>query len=203
MCIYIYYTGTHALKTQLLKIMKAGTIYSIGHSTHSLVDFIEMLNSFEIEVLADIRSYPGSRRLPHFNKENLQASLAENNIEYIHLKELGGRRKANPNSKNTAWKSEAFRGYADYMETKEFDIAITVLQKLAAEKRTVYMCAEALWWNCHRSLVSDYLKIREWEVLHIMKKGKSDPHPYTSAVTIIDGKLDYTIPKNKNYNLFD
>jgi uncharacterized protein (DUF488 family) len=179
------------------------TIYTIGHSTRSLDDFIAMLKSFNVEVLADIRSFPGSRRYPHFNKENLEASLKENNVEYIHLKELGGRRKANPNSKNIAWKSEAFRGYADYMETKEFETAVNELQKIAEEKVTAYMCAEAVWWSCHRSLVSDYLKIRGWDVQHIMDTGKSQEHPYTSAASIVDGNLDYTKIKSENYDLFE
>lgn len=196
--------GTSVLKTPLLKTMKENrTIYTIGHSTHSLKDFISMLKSFDIETLVDIRNYPGSKRYPHFNKEALEISLPENKIKYIHFKELGGRRKADLNSKNTAWRNAAFRGYADYMETPEFESAINVLQKIAAEKLTAYMCAEALWWSCHRSMVSDYLKIREWKVLHIMNKDKSEEHPYTSAATVTNGILSYYNCKNENYNLFE
>jgi uncharacterized protein (DUF488 family) len=151
-----------------------------------------MLKSFNIELLADIRSFPGSRKFPHFNKENLPASLAEKNIEYIHLKNLGGRRKVNPDSCNTGWRVAAFRGYADYMETENFKKAIEELEKIASQKRVAYMCAEAVWWRCHRSLVSDYLKNEGWTVLHIMDVGKSTEHPYTSPAKIIDGKLDYS-----------
>lgn len=172
--------------------MKHKIIYTIGHSTHTLQDFIAMLKSFQIELVADIRSYPGSRKFPHFNKETLPASLAENNIEYIHLRELGGRRKVKPDSCNMGWRVAAFRGYADYMETDNFKTAIKELEKIASGKRVAYMCAEAVWWRCHRSLVSDYFKNEGWTVLHIMGVGKSTEHPYTSPAKIKDGKLDYS-----------
>lgn len=172
--------------------MKQKIIYTIGHSTHTLEDFIAMLTSFKIELLADIRSYPGSRKFPHFNKENLPASLAENDIEYIHLRELGGRRKVKADSDNMGWRVAAFRGYADYMETDNFKKAIKELEDIAFEKRVAYMCAEAVWWRCHRSLVSDYLKLDGWTVLHIMGVGKSTEHPYTAPAKIKDGKLVYT-----------
>ena len=134
------------------------TIYTIGHSTHSFLEFTAMLQSFKIELVADIRSYPGSRKFPQFNKEALEISLPEQGIQYEHLKDLGGRRKSNPDSKNTAWRSLAFRGYADYMETVGFIEAIKCLEETAMKRRTAYMCSEAVWWRCHRSLVSDYLK---------------------------------------------
>ncbi|MDP4221420.1 MAG: DUF488 domain-containing protein [Bacteroidota bacterium] len=156
-------------------------IWTIGHSTRSLEEFIGMLRSFDIELLVDIRSYPGSRRYPHFGKEALALSLPAAGIEYIHLGELGGRRKARPDSQNTAWRNEAFRGYADYMETAEFKKGIEHMEDLALQKRTVYMCSEAVWWRCHRALVSDYLKDRKWKVIHIMDTGKSMEHPYTSV----------------------
>jgi uncharacterized protein (DUF488 family) len=156
-----------------------GTIYTIGHLTHPLEEFMAMLTSFEIETLVDIRSFPGSRRYPHFNKELLEQSLASVHIKYIHLRELGGRRKALPDSHNTEWQNPAFRGYADYMETDDFKKAITHLEEIASKSRTVYMCSEAVWWRCHRSLVSDYLKANGWTVLHIMGIGKSEEHPYT------------------------
>ncbi len=174
------------------------TIFTIGHSTHTLGDFIAMLKSFEIEVLADIRSFPSSRKFPQFNQENLKVSLPENGIEYIHFKDLGGRRKVLPNSQNTAWRLDAFRGYADYMETEDFKKAIKNLKKIAMEKRTGFMCAEAVWWSCHRSLVSDYLKNEGWNVQHIMAVGKSTEHPYTKPARIVNGKLVYTEP-----NLFE
>ena len=150
-----------------------------------------MLQSFEIEILVDIRSYPGSRRYPHFNKEALEKSLPDVNISYYHLPELGGRRKTKPDSKNTAWRNAAFRGYADYMETDEFKAGIVRLEKIALKARTAYMCSEAVWWRCHRSLVSDYMKVHGWEVIHIMGVSKSQEHPYTSAAHIEEGDLFY------------
>ena len=150
-----------------------------------------MLHSFKIELVADIRSYPGSRRYPQFNKESLAISLPENNLQYIHIKELGGRRKVNPDSKNTAWRHPAFRGYADYMETPEFQQGIEELEALALKQRTAYMCSEAVWWRCHRSMVSDYLKVKGWNVMHIMAVGKEEEHPYTAPARIINGELSY------------
>jgi uncharacterized protein (DUF488 family) len=166
-------------------------IWTIGHSTHPLEEFISMLKSFRIELLADIRNFPGSNRYPHFNKEALEISLKENGISYIHLKELGGRRKPRPDSVNTGWRVAAFRGYADYMETAAFAAAINNLQELALEKRTAYMCSEAVWWSCHRALVSDYLKLHGWTVMHIMGIEKAQEHSYTSPARIIDDKLLY------------
>ena len=166
-------------------------IWTIGHSTRPIEYFIQMLQSFSIKMLVDIRSFPGSRRYPQFNKENLEISMPENGIEYLHLKALGGRRPAKPGSKNTAWKNAAFRGYADYMETNEFKEAIQELEKIAMKQRTAYMCSEAVWWRCHRSMVSDYLKAEGWTVNHIMDIGKSTEHTYTAPAKIIDGRLSY------------
>jgi Protein of unknown function, DUF488 len=150
-----------------------------------------MLESFEIQVLADVRSFPGSRRYPQFNKENLRSALAAVGIEYQHFPELGGRRRARPDSLNMAWRNESFRGYADYMETKDFAAGITRLLELAAETRTAVMCAEAVWWRCHRSLISDYLKAQRVKVIHILSLGKSQEHPFTSAARIVNGELSY------------
>jgi uncharacterized protein (DUF488 family) len=166
-------------------------VWTIGHSTHSLEEFVDMLLSFEIEAVADIRSFPGSRRYPQFNKENLEISLPELGFEYIHLIGLGGRRKVKPDSINTNWRHPAFRGYADYMQTPEFKKGIKELMNIASEKRTAYMCSEAVWWRCHRSMVSDYLKLKGWKVMHIMAVGKSEEHPYTSPARVVNGKLLY------------
>ncbi len=171
-------------------------IYTIGHSTRAEEEFITILRSFKIELLADIRTYPGSKRYPHFNKEKLQQSLSGHEIKYQHFPELGGRRKALKNSKNIAWRNEAFRGYADYMETENFKKAVEQLQETAINYRTAYMCSEAVWWRCHRSLVSDYLKCEGWLVLHIIAENKVEEHPYTSAAKIIDGRLDYSGKQN-------
>ena len=166
-------------------------IWTIGHSTRALDEFVDMLKSFQIESVADIRSFPGSRRFPQFNKEALALSLPENNIKYIHLKELGGRRKVQPDSINTGWRLAAFRGYADYMGTDAFKNAIQELENFAYKNRIAYMCSEALWWRCHRSLVSDYLKVHGWMVMHIMGNGKAQEHPYTSPAEIVNGELAY------------
>jgi len=167
-------------------------IWTIGHSTRSSEEFVAMLHSFKIELVADIRSYPGSRKFPQFNKEALEISLPQHNIEYIHLKSLGGRRKVNPDSKNTAWRHLAFRGYADYMETSAFKEGVKELEVVALKQRTAYMCSEAVWWRCHRSMVSDYLKVHGWKVIHIMGIGKGEEHPYTSPARIIEDKLVYS-----------
>ncbi len=151
-----------------------------------------MLKAFEIEALVDIRRYPGSRKYPHFNKDYLEKSLPEKEIQYLHYEDLGGRRKVKPDSHNTAWRLDSFRGYADYMETDSFKKAIEKLEILAKEKRVAYMCSEAVWWSCHRSLVSDYLKNEGWNVQHIMSKTKSNEHPYTKPARIINDKLVYT-----------
>jgi uncharacterized protein (DUF488 family) len=166
-------------------------IWTIGHSTRSIDEFISLLNSYHIELIADIRSLPGSRRYPQFNKEELQVSLPDHGIRYIHLKELGGRRKVQPGSVNTGWRVAAFKGYADYMETDAFKKAIPELETYALAKRTAFMCSEAVWWRCHRSMVSDYLKLRGWTVIHIMDKSKSREHPYTSPARIVNGELLY------------
>jgi uncharacterized protein (DUF488 family) len=153
-----------------------------------------MLRSFEVELLADIRNYPGSRRYPHFNSDALQLALEAAGIEYLHLKDLGGRRKPRPGSRNDGWRVEAFRGYADYMETDVFAAAAGHLMRAASYKTTAFMCSEAVWWSCHRSLVADYLKARGWKVLHIMKEGKADEHPYTKPARIVNGELIYSKP---------
>lgn len=170
------------------------TIWTIGHSTHPLDEFIVMLQSFGIELLADVRSFPGSNRYPHFNKEALEVSLPAAGIQYQHFKDLGGRRKAQPDSKNTAWRNAAFRGYADYMETAAFQKAIKELEQLAGSRRVAYMCSEAVWWRCHRSLVSDYLKHAGWTVMHIMGVAKEEPHRYTAPARIVNGRLVYSEP---------
>ena len=167
------------------------SVWTIGHSTLAIEDFLRLLQTSEIRVLADVRSFPGSRRYPQFNKDHLQSSVAANQIEYVHLPELGGRRRARPDSINMSWRNESFRGYADYMETHGFELGISKLLDLAAQRRTAIMCAESLWWRCHRSLISDYLKVKGIEVVHIIAGGKSEPHPYTSAARIVDGDLSY------------
>jgi uncharacterized protein (DUF488 family) len=166
-------------------------IWTIGHSTRPIEEFIKLLKSFDISQLIDIRTYPGSRRYPHFNKEVLEEFLNKEDIIYRHMIELGGRRKPLADSINTAWRHASFRGYADYMQTPAFENAIHLLEKFALSGRLAYMCSEALWWKCHRALVSDFLKVRGWNVEHITDIGKSTGHPYTSPARPAQGKLFY------------
>jgi uncharacterized protein (DUF488 family) len=181
-------------------------IWTIGHSTRKIDDFISLLDENGIRLVADVRMFPGSKRYPQFGREALAKSLSEHRIGYEHVPELGGRRKTKPDSKNTAWRNKSFRGYADYMETEDFRKGIERLIDLAektgptalpaSSTRSVagvaIMCAEALWWRCHRSLISDYLKARGLEVLHILDHNKVEPHPFTSAAKIVNGELSYS-----------
>ncbi|MFN2540652.1 MAG: DUF488 family protein [Chthoniobacterales bacterium] len=167
-------------------------IWTIGHSTRKIDNFIAALETHGIKTLADVRALPGSKRYPQFNQETLAQSLSERGIRYEHFPELGGRRKAKPGSKNTAWRNVSFRGYADYMETEEFCKGVERLVDLAKETGPIaIMCAEAVWWRCHRALISDFLKARGTEVLHIVDERKAEPHPFTSAAKIVNGKLSY------------
>ena len=175
-----------------MKQQETHTIYTIGHSTHSIEEFINMLRSFHIQTLADIRRFPGSLKYPQFNKESLRESLERENIPYIHLEGLGGRRKAQKDSRNDRWRNISFRGYADYMETPAFAQAIRELETLGEQKRVAYMCSEAVWWSCHRSLVSDFLKFHGWLVMHIMGVDKADEHPYTKPAKTDGGELRYS-----------
>ena len=166
-------------------------IWTIGHSTRAVDEVIAAVQSFEIQLIVDVRSFPGSRRYPQFNKENLRASLVESGIDYLHFPELGGRRRAKPDSLNMAWRNEMFRGYADYMESDGFRAGIERLLDVGSAQRTAIMCAEAVWWRCHRSLISDHLKAQNVEVTHVMGIGESAPHPFTTAARIVNGRLSY------------
>ena len=169
----------------------AATIWTIGHSTRTLRDFISLLEAHRLEVIADVRRFPASRRHPHFNATELARTLAEASIGYLPMLDLGGRRAARRDSHNTVWRSESFRGYADYMETPAFETALGRLLAAAAERRTAIMCAEALWWQCHRQMISDALKARGVRVLHVMDDATAAEHPFTSAARIVDGRLHY------------
>lgn len=167
-------------------------IWTIGHSTRTIEEFIQLLLAHQIGLVADVRLFPQSRRYPQFNQSNLEASLAQIEIGYVHLPELGGRRMARRDSKNVAWRNASFRGYADYMETDGFSRGITRLgQAVASTGATAMMCAEALWWRCHRALIADYLKVNGAIVVHIIGAGKVEPHPFTSAARVVNGKLSY------------
>jgi uncharacterized protein (DUF488 family) len=171
-------------------------IWTVGHSTRAIDEFISLIQANDIKLLADVRSLPGSRRYPQFNREMLAGSLGKAGIHYEHFPELGGRRKPRSDSHNLAWRNASFRGYADYMETEEFRKGVERLLDLAAGAGpTAIMCAEAVWWRCHRSLISDYLKVRRIGVMHILDANKAQPHPYTSAARIVNGELSYA-PEN-------
>ena len=167
-------------------------MWTIGHSTRTIDEFISLLQANQIRSLADVRTLPGSRRYPQFNKETLADSLSKVGIRYEHFPELGGRRKPRDDSRNLAWRNASFRGYADYMETEEFQKGVKRLLDFAADTGpTAIMCAEAVWWRCHRSLISDYLKVRGIGVMHVLNANKTEPHPYTSAARIVNGELSY------------
>jgi uncharacterized protein (DUF488 family) len=167
-------------------------IWTIGHSTRAIDEFISLLKESQIKLLVDVRAFPGSKRYPQFNKEALAKSLSAHGIRYEHFPELGGKRKSRPDSRNTAWRNASFRGYADYMETEQFQKGIERLLEVAVEAGpTAIMCAEAVWWRCHRSLIADYLKARGREVLHVLGANKVEPHPFTSAARIVNGELSY------------
>jgi len=167
-------------------------IWTIGHSTRRIDDFISLLEENGIKLLADVRSWPASKRYPQFNREALAESLNTHGIRYEHFPELGGRRKPKPDSHNTAWRNASFRGYADHMETEEFRKGVERFLVLAGEAGpAAIMCAEAVWWRCHRSLISDHLKSRGIEVMHILDANKTELHPFTSAAQLIDGRLSY------------
>jgi uncharacterized protein (DUF488 family) len=173
----------------------AVSLWTIGHSTRTFDDFLALLRSADIEALADVRRFPGSRRLPHFAQDALSQALAQAGVVYEHVAELGGRRQARKDSPNTAWRDPAFRGYADYMMTDAFRAGIARLLVLAEQKRTAIMCAEALWWQCHRGLIADHLKAGGHDVWHILGPGKIEPHPFTSAARIVDEALSYASPE--------
>lgn len=167
------------------------TVWTIGHSTRAVSDFIQILKANQIGTLVDVRSFPGSRRFPQFNNLQLSESLAGAGITYHHGPKLGGRRRPSAESKNTAWRNASFRAYADHMETVEFKQGIEKLRELARERRTAIMCAEALWWRCHRSLIADYLKALGSTVIHLLDEKKTEIHPYTAVARIVQGQLSY------------
>jgi uncharacterized protein (DUF488 family) len=178
------------------------SVYTIGHSTREIEEFIALLKEHDIPLLIDVRRFPGSRRHPQFNKEAFAQSLKDADIDYRHMKILGGRRnQPEKNSANDGWRSEGFRAYADYLNTHEGQKAMSELVELS--RNTVYalMCAEALYWRCHRQLIADALLAREINVYHIMHPGEVDQHSLNDMAQIVDdGRIIY--PK-KQQSLFD
>jgi uncharacterized protein (DUF488 family) len=176
------------------EIRIAPTIFSVGHSTRSIDEFLAILQEADVSRIADVRAFPRSRRHPQFNGDELGRSLSEIGADYRHLPLLGGRRSARKvgGSRNTLWRVEAFRNYADYAETPAFADALAELERLARERPTAYMCAEAVWWRCHRRLITDYLLARRWHVVHLLAPGHREAGSLTpGAVVHEDGTIEY------------
>lgn len=177
-------------------------LWTIGHSTREWEVFVAMLGEAGIEVLVDVRRFAGSRRNPQFSGETMARALPDAGIDYVAMADLGGRRTPRRDSPHTAWRNAGFRGYADYMDTPDFAAARERLMAIARERRTAVMCAEAMWWQCHRGLIADDFKVRGWEVVHLVAPGRSEPHPYTAAARIVDERLDYGTPADTQPSLF-
>jgi uncharacterized protein (DUF488 family) len=168
------------------------TLYTIGHSTRMLDELISVLQAHSIETLVDIRSFPMSRRLPHFNRESLDESLRNAGIKYVWMKELGGRRKKiRDDSPHVALRSPSFRNYADYMLTPDFQQGISELLNLAQHSRMAYMCAERVYFRCHRMLVSDWLVAHGHQVQHIDAQGPTRPHRLTPEARLVNEQVIY------------
>ncbi len=166
-------------------------IYTIGHSTRTIEDFVDILHTYEIRQVVDVRSLPYSRYAPQFNKEAIAESLRLAGMRYLHLKDLGGLRHPQKDSVNQGWKNASFRGYADYMQTPAFQEGIRTLIELTKNATTVIMCAEAVPWRCHRSLIADALLIREHHVTHILSKTTTRKHTLTPFACVQNGTLTY------------
>jgi uncharacterized protein (DUF488 family) len=167
-------------------------IWTIGHSTRSIEEFLSLLAGSRIEVIADVRSFPGSRKYPQYGREALAATLVAHAIGYHWLPALGGRRRVSPDSPNIAWRNASFRGYADYMSSTEFTQGLVQLLEVSNKARTAIMCSEAVWWRCHRSMIADALCVRGIEVVHIIDAKHSVVHPMTSPARVVRGALTYT-----------
>ena len=170
------------------------TIFTVGHSTRSSDEFLDVLEAYGVEIVADIRRMPGSRRLPQFDASTLGDSLAGLGIDYCWIAQLGGRRRPDPQSPNTGWRHAAFRAYADHMLTDEFADGLFELLMLASGRRTAVMCAEVLWWRCHRRLVADVLVVLGLEVVHIFNTEKHEAHRLAAPARLVGGNLSYESP---------
>lgn len=172
-------------------------LWTIGHSTRSSDEFLALLHVHDIQRLIDVRRHAGSRRYPHFHSDALAQSLPMAGLSYEELPALGGRRTARADSPNSGWKNASFRGYADYMQTEEFDRALEELMAQGENDRTAIMCAEAVPWRCHRSLVADALVARGWDVTHILGAGQGKPHQLTTFAMIQAGRVIYPAPSDQ------
>jgi len=179
-------------------IERDARIWTIGHSSRTIDAFVGLLQAHAIERVADVRRHAGSRKHPQFNPDGLARSLRAAGIDYLAIPALGGRRPTHEDSPHTVWRNPSFRGYADYMDSPEFEEALAALAALACAKRTAMMCSEAVWWRCHRSMIADALKARGWCVLHILGEAPAKEHPYTSAASIVAGRLSYGAGEDLN-----
>ena len=185
------------VQLEMRDTVRMSTFYTIGHSTRTIEEFISLLKENRIECLIDVRSYPGSRRYPHFNKEVLPESLALHGIEYEHILTLGGRRRKSKTvdpQTNSLWTHPAFHNYADYTLSPEFDEGFAELRRLGEQKRIAYMCSEAVWWQCHRRIITDYLLAAGEHVVHIMAPGKLEDAKPTKHSGCCGGKPTYANP---------
>lgn len=178
------------------------TIFTVGHSNRRIEDFLALLQAHAVDVLVDIRSLPRSRFNPHFNSETLKASLTGAGIDYIHLASLGGRRRPREgNDENAGWGNGGFRGYADYMQTEEFEAGLNELLAIARHRRTAIMCAESVPWKCHRQLVADALMLHDHQPGHIMGLQAATPHALTDFARIDAGHITYPAPQPEQATL--
>ena len=171
--------------------MSISRILTIGHSTRTIEEFIDLLKAHGAQLVVDIRTVPRSRRNPQFNEDTLAASLGKSGIDYVRLKELGGLRHPRKDSQNTGWRNASFRGFADYMQTPDFETGINELIRLAQNRTVAIMCAEALPWRCHRSLVADALLVRGVKVEHIMTLKKTTEHSMTKWAKVEGRQITY------------
>lgn len=181
--------------------MASPSLYTIGHSTHSIEEFLALLKAHGVEHLVDVRSIPKSRHVPQFNSDVFAESLRAAGIGYTHLKALGGRRYSRKGSINTGWRNASFRGYADYMATPAFAEGLDELMRIASAKPAAIMCAEAVPWRCHRSMIADALLVRGWKVLDILSAKPPSEHKPTPFLKIVEGRITYPDP-NESGHLF-
>ncbi len=174
--------------------MALNVVFTIGHSTHSIEEFIALLKDHSIRHLVDVRSIPKSRHVPQFNTDALASSLSAANIDYTHLKALGGRRSTCKDSINTGWRNTSFRGYADYMATPQFAEGLANLTQIASTTPSAIMCAEAVPWRCHRSLIADAMILQGWQVRDILTKAAVPEHKLTPFLKVVNGQPSYPAP---------
>src|SRR5260221_12942852 len=171
-------------------------LFTIGHSTRTLPELVGILKAFGVAAVADVRKMPRSRRLPHFNQESLEMELPSYDIQYVPFPALGGLRRPKIDSANTGWRNDSFRGYADYMQTPQFERALEELIQFAAKKPTAIMCAEAVPWRCHRSLIGDAMVARGWEVVDLMGEGSAGIHKMTQFAQVRGERITYRAGKH-------